>query len=202
MLECNWRCFRWIPKSKKVQKSIKKPKKSIKNQKKSKQIELFLRFYTNFKVITVRKGKKVIMPKFGHYYFFQIYFHAYFFHVFYLNFFSKIQMIFATLMQDLYLPRHMACCCSIKKQFLRKNSNKSVKNQKREKSAKIWNKHFWKTITNSTTNYKLYLRLQIMILPEWQFRSDSWHENLFLKKCTGAHRPFKRYYPLETNYES
>jgi hypothetical protein len=51
-------------------------------------------------------------------------------------------MIFAILMQDLYLPRHMACCCGIKMQFLRKNSNKSVKNQKREKSAQIWNKHF------------------------------------------------------------
>jgi hypothetical protein len=37
-----------------------------------------------------------------------------------LLFSSKIQMIFATLMQDLYLPRHMACCCGIKMQFLRK----------------------------------------------------------------------------------
>src|SRR4051812_21279754 len=52
---------------------------------KSKQTELFPRFYTNFKIITGRKGKKVIVPKFGHYYFFQVYFHADFFHVFYLN---------------------------------------------------------------------------------------------------------------------
>ena len=173
-----------------MSKKASKTEKSIKNQNKVETNRTFSRFYTNFKVIT---GKKVIAPKFGHYYFFQVYFHAYFFHVFYLNFLSKIQMIFATLMQDLYLSRHMACCCSIKKQFLRKNSNKSVKNQKREKSAKIWNKRFWKTITNSTTNYKLYLRLQIMILPEWQFRSDSWHENLCFKKCTGAHRPFNNF---------
>ena len=80
--------------------------------------------------------------------------------------------------------------------FEKKIQIKAWKTKNVKKSAKIWNKRFWKTITNSTTNYKLYLRLQIMILPEWQFRSDSWHENLCLKKCTGAHRPFNAFFEL------
>ena len=80
-----------------MSKKASKTEKSIKNQNKVETNRTFSRFYTNFKVITGRKGKKVIAPKFGHYYFFQVYFHAYFFHVFYLNFWEKIQMIFATL---------------------------------------------------------------------------------------------------------
>jgi hypothetical protein len=61
---------------------------------------------------------------------------------------------FCHFMQDLYLSRHMACCCGIKMQFLRKNSNKSVKNQKREKSAKIWNTFERQSqIQLQTTNY-------------------------------------------------
>jgi len=65
-------------------------------------------------------------------------------------------MIFATLMQDLYLPRHMACCCGIKMQFLRKNSNKSVKNQKREKKVPKFGTNTFERqsqIQLQTTNY-------------------------------------------------
>jgi hypothetical protein len=70
-------------------------------------------------------------------------------------------MIFATLMQDLYLPRHMACYCGIKMQFLRKNSNKSVKkvsvkNQKREKKVPKFGTNTFERqsqIQLQTTNY-------------------------------------------------
>ena len=170
-----------------MSKKASKTEKSIKNQNKANFFPILHKFQSN----NGEKREKSNSAKIWALLLFSSLFSRLLFSRFLFEFLRKNSNDFSHFMQDLYLSRHMACCCGIKMQFLRKNSNKSVKNQKREKSAKIWNKRFWKTITNSTTNYKLYLRLQIMILPEWQFRSDSWHENLCLKKCTGAHRPFK-----------
>ena len=134
-----------------MSKKASKTEKSIKNKNKVETNRTFSRYYTNFKVITGRKEKKVIAPKFGHYYFFQVYFHAYFFPQKFYWFLPLLCRIYTC-----HVTWHAAAAS--KCNFWEKNSNKSVKNQKREKSAKIWNKRFWKTITNSTTNYKLYLR--------------------------------------------